>query len=94
MNLKQAMAELETLNARPGVASNSMVLFLAINTSSVTLLPTGVIADVYSRRASVITGVFLSGLAVFLCRIVAECLYCLPCFAYVVVLGNQFCQAI
>jgi spore maturation protein SpmB len=36
------MEELDRLNPRPGVASDSMVLFLAINTSSVTLMmPTG-----------------------------------------------------
>ena len=40
----RAMQELNTLNRHPGTASNAMVLFLAINTSSVTLLPTGVIA--------------------------------------------------
>lgn len=40
----RAMQALETLNPHPGVATNAMVLFLAINTSSVTLLPTGVIA--------------------------------------------------
>jgi len=41
----KAMVELDKLNPRPGVASNAMVLFLAINTSSVTLmLPTGTIA--------------------------------------------------
>ena len=40
----RAMQELDKLNARPGTATNAMVLFLAINTSSVTLLPTGVIA--------------------------------------------------
>jgi spore maturation protein SpmA len=40
----RAMQELNTLNARPGTATDSMALFLAINTSSVTLLPTGVIA--------------------------------------------------
>ncbi|MBN2801292.1 MAG: spore maturation protein [Deltaproteobacteria bacterium] len=40
----RAMQELNKLNPRPGTASNAMVLFLAINTSSVTLLPTGVIA--------------------------------------------------
>ena len=38
------MQELDKLNSRPGTATNAMVLFLAINTSSVTLLPTGVIA--------------------------------------------------
>ncbi|HET8701884.1 MAG TPA: nucleoside recognition domain-containing protein, partial [Nitrococcus sp.] len=40
----RAMQELNRLNTKPGVATDSMVLFLAINTSSVTLLPTGVIA--------------------------------------------------
>ena len=40
----RAMQELDKLNPHPGTASNAMVLFLAINTSSVTLLPTGVIA--------------------------------------------------
>ncbi len=40
----RAMQELNKLNRVPGTASDSMVLFLAINTSSVTLLPTGVIA--------------------------------------------------
>jgi len=40
----RAMQQLETLNPVKGTASNAMVLFLAINTSSVTILPTGVIA--------------------------------------------------
>jgi len=40
----RAMQELDKLNSRPGTATDSMVLFLAINTSNVTLLPTGVIA--------------------------------------------------
>jgi spore maturation protein SpmB len=40
----RAMQELDTLNAHRGTATNAMALFLAINTSSVTLLPTGVIA--------------------------------------------------
>jgi spore maturation protein SpmA len=40
----RAMQELERLNPRPGTATDSMALFLAINTSGVTLLPTGVIA--------------------------------------------------
>lgn len=39
-----AMKELDTLNGEKGTATNAMCLFLAINTSSVTLLPTGVIA--------------------------------------------------
>ena len=40
----RAMQELDKLNPHKGTASDSMVLFLAINTSSITLLPTGVIA--------------------------------------------------
>lgn len=40
----RAMQELDTLNRDKGTATNAMALFLAINTSSVTLLPTGVIA--------------------------------------------------
>jgi spore maturation protein SpmA len=40
----RAMQELDRLNARKGTASNAMVLFLAINTSSITILPTTVIA--------------------------------------------------
>ncbi len=40
----RAMQELDGLNAHKGTATNAMALFLAINTSSVTLLPTGVIA--------------------------------------------------
>ncbi|MBW2298531.1 MAG: spore maturation protein, partial [Deltaproteobacteria bacterium] len=40
----RAMQELDKLNPSPGTATHAMALFLAINTSSVTLLTTGVIA--------------------------------------------------
>ena len=40
----RAMQELDKLNPAKGTATNAMALFLAINTSSVTILPTGVIA--------------------------------------------------
>jgi spore maturation protein SpmA len=40
----RAMQELDKLNPHKGTATDAMVLFLAINTSSVTVLPTGVIA--------------------------------------------------
>ncbi len=40
----RAMQELDRLNGEKGTATNAMALFLAINTSSVTLLPTGIIA--------------------------------------------------
>lgn len=39
----RAMEHLDTLNPRKGTATNAMALFLAINTSNVTILPTGVI---------------------------------------------------
>jgi len=39
----KAMQELEKLSAEKGTATNAMCLFLAINTSSVTILPLGVI---------------------------------------------------
>jgi len=40
----RAMQQLDKLNPHKGTATNAMALFLAMNTSSVTLLPTGVIA--------------------------------------------------
>lgn len=40
----KAMVELNRLNPRPGVATDAMVLFLAINATSVALLPSGTIA--------------------------------------------------
>ena len=39
----RAMQELDKLNTQRGTATNSMALFLAINTSAITILPTGVI---------------------------------------------------
>ena len=36
----RAMADLEKLNPRPGVATNAMCTFLAINTASIQLVPT------------------------------------------------------
>jgi len=40
----KAMAELNTLNPNPGVATNSMALFLAINAAGVAILPLGAVA--------------------------------------------------
>ncbi len=39
----RAMNELESLNRRPGVATNAMCMLLAINTSSITLIPVSII---------------------------------------------------
>ena len=51
MGLK-AMAELNKLNPVPGAATNAMCLFLAINTSSLTLLPISAISVRASAGAS------------------------------------------
>ena len=40
----KAMVELETLNRTPGIASDAMALFLAINATGLSLFPLGVIA--------------------------------------------------
>ena len=45
----KAMEELDKLNGKRGTATNAMVLFLAINTSALAILPSGVV----SMRASV-----------------------------------------
>jgi spore maturation protein A len=40
----RAMEDLETLNPHPGTATDAMCMFLAVNTSSVQLIPAGAIA--------------------------------------------------
>ena len=55
----RAMRDLESLNPRPGVASNAMCTFLAINTSSVQLIPTtaiAILAAAGSARPTAIVG--------------------------------------
>src|SRR5476651_1745822 len=63
----RAMSELETLNKRPGVATNAMCMLLAINTSSITLIPVTVIAllaAAHSKDPTVIIGTSLAATAV------------------------------
>jgi spore maturation protein SpmB len=58
----RAMRDLETLNPCPGVASNAMCTFLAINTASVQLIPTTAIAILAasgSKRPTAIVGTAL-----------------------------------
>ncbi len=58
----RAMRDLETLNPHPGSASNAMCTFLAINTSSVQLIPTTAIAILVaegSHRPTAIVGTAL-----------------------------------
>ncbi|EGV17035.1 nucleoside recognition domain-containing protein [Thiocapsa marina] len=67
----RAMQELDKLNTRPGTATNSMALFLAINTSSVTLLPTGVIALRAAAGSSDPAGILPTTLFATLCATIA-----------------------
>jgi spore maturation protein SpmA len=58
----RAMRDLETLNPRPGVATNAMCTFLALNTASVQLIPTtaiAILAAAGSQRPTAIVGTAL-----------------------------------
>jgi len=55
----RAMQELNKLNPIPGTATNAMCLFLAINTSSVTLLPLGVIGVRAAAGSTIPTAIML-----------------------------------
>jgi spore maturation protein SpmA len=48
----RAMKDLETLNPRPGTATNAMCTFLAINTSSIQLIPVTAIAILAANKSS------------------------------------------
>ncbi|MDT3679030.1 MAG: nucleoside recognition domain-containing protein [Burkholderiaceae bacterium] len=67
----RAMQELDKLNPRPGTATDAMALFLAINTSSVTLLPTAVIALRASAGSSDPAGILPTTLFASICGTVA-----------------------
>ncbi|MGR9074029.1 MAG: nucleoside recognition domain-containing protein [Gammaproteobacteria bacterium] len=67
----RAMQELDKLNPVKGSASNAMVLFLAINTSGVTLLPTGVIALRASAGSADPAGIVPTTLFATLCSTAA-----------------------
>ena len=55
----KAMQSLQTLNPRPFVASNAQILFLVLNTSSVTLLPVTVFMYRSQAGAASATDVFI-----------------------------------
>ncbi len=63
----KAMIELNKLNKRKGVATNSMALFLAINTSGVAVLPLGVVAVRATLGASNISGIVLPSVLATMC---------------------------
>lgn len=73
----RAMQELDRLNPCKGTASNAMVLFLAINTSSVTLLPTGVIALRAAAGSTDPAGILPTTLFATVCSTTVAILMCL-----------------
>ncbi len=82
----KAMKELDSLNARRGISTNAMALFLVINTSGVAVLPMGVVAvraTLHSKDAAGIVvpsilGSFISTVvAVLVCKLLER----LPMFS-------------
>ena len=63
----RAMRDLETLNPRPGVATNAMCTFLAINTSSVQLIPATAIAILAASGSTRPTAIIGTALLATLC---------------------------
>ena len=55
----KAMEELNTLNSKPGTATNAMVMFLAINTSALAILPSGVVGLRVSVGSEDAMGIFV-----------------------------------
>lgn len=67
----RAMRDLESLNPHPGTASNAMCTFLALNTSSVQLIPTTAIAILAAAGSSRPTAIVGTALLATLCAATA-----------------------
>ena len=67
----RAMKDLETLNPRPGVASNAMCTFLAINTSSIQLIPATAIAVLAVAKSVNPTSIVGSAIMATICSTIA-----------------------
>ena len=81
----KAMEELNKLNAKPGTATNAMVMFLAINTSALAILPSGMIAlraslGSHDPGAIFFTTWFASGSATVMAIVAATLLAHLPAY--------------
>jgi spore maturation protein SpmA len=72
----RAMNELDKLNPRPGVATNAMCMLLAINTSSITLIPVtaiALLAAAHGKTPTVIIGTALAATAITQCCAITVC---------------------
>jgi spore maturation protein SpmA len=67
----RAMKDLETLNPHPGVASNAMCTFLAINTSSIQLIPATAIAVLAVAHATNAFAIVSTALMATVCSTIA-----------------------
>lgn len=72
----RAMQELDSLNPHKGTATNAMALFMAINTSAVTLLPTGVIALRAAAGSSDPAGIVPTTLVATICSTTVAIISC------------------
>jgi spore maturation protein SpmB len=82
----KAMEELDKLNSRKGTATNDMVLFLAINTAGLAILPSGVIGIRAALGSADAAGIFFStwfasGMATLVGIVAAFLLSKAPAFA-------------
>lgn len=82
----RAMQDLEKLNARPGTATNAMCTFLALNTSSVQLIPATAVAILAAKGAthptSIIgTAIFATACSTLVAIVAVKTLQRLPRFA-------------
>ena len=67
----RAMRDLETLNKHPGTATNAMCTFLAINTSSIQLIPTTAIAILAAQHSKDPTAIVGTAFLATICSTVA-----------------------
>jgi spore maturation protein SpmA len=67
----RAMKDLESLNPRPGTATNAMCTFLAINTSGIQLVPVTAVAILAANKSSNPTAIVSTALIGSLCAAVA-----------------------
>lgn len=67
----RTMGHLESLNPRPGTATNAMCTFLAINTSSVQLIPASAVAILASAKSTDPTAIIGTALIATTCAAIA-----------------------
>lgn len=67
----RAMKDLESLNPRPGTATNAMCTFLAINTASIQLIPVTAIAILAAAKSSAPTAIVGTALIAAACACTA-----------------------